>query len=206
MIKNYIWDFDGTLFDSYSVLAKSFQETLEKYGIVDEPTESIIAAAQNSMGFLYDSYAKKYQLGEDFFQAFEKAFIAIERREVKPIEYAKELCDWVVKSGNRNFLYTHRDYSGAVFLQDHGMYQTFTECVTIEQGFKHKPDPEAILYLIKKYGMKPEETIMIGDREIDILSGKAAGTVTCFFDPFKKYPMVNADYIIRSLKEIEQIV
>ena len=44
-----------------------------------------------------------------------------------------------------------------------------------------KPAPDAIRYLLDEFQLDPAETIMIGDREIDILSGKNAGIHTCLF-------------------------
>ena len=32
MIENYIWDFDGMLFDSYPHITKAFQVMMEEYG------------------------------------------------------------------------------------------------------------------------------------------------------------------------------
>ena len=32
-IKNYIWDFDGTLFDTYPVMLDALQQTIAKHGI-----------------------------------------------------------------------------------------------------------------------------------------------------------------------------
>ena len=41
-----------------------------------------------------------------------------------------------------------------------------------------KPHPEGIEKAIKLLHVKPEETIMVGDSEFDIIAGKAAGVVT----------------------------
>ena len=57
----------------------------------------------------------------------------------------------------------------------------FTGFVTRENGFPMKPAPDAIRYLLDEFQLDPAETIMIGDREIDILSGKNAGIHTCLF-------------------------
>ncbi|HAX98844.1 MAG TPA: phosphoglycolate phosphatase, partial [Candidatus Atribacteria bacterium] len=33
----YIWDFDGTLFDTYPVMVKAFQRALRELGIEEKP-------------------------------------------------------------------------------------------------------------------------------------------------------------------------
>jgi phosphoglycolate phosphatase len=42
-----------------------------------------------------------------------------------------------------------------------------------------KPDPLGIQTILAETGMKPEETLMIGDSAVDILTGRNAGTFTC---------------------------
>lgn len=40
--------------------------------------------------------------------------------------------------------------------------------MTSQSGFARKPDPEAAMYLMEKYGLEPENTYYIGDRSLDI--------------------------------------
>lgn len=45
---------------------------------------------------------------------------------------------------------------------------------------KLKPDPEGVHMMLKKFSANPEETVMIGDAEVDLIAGKAAGVKTGF--------------------------
>lgn len=56
-----------------------------------------------------------------------------------------------------------------------------------------------------KYQIRPEEAIMIGDRELDILSGKNAGIDACFFDE-EGLNCQTADYNIRNMMELYDII
>jgi phosphoglycolate phosphatase len=38
-----------------------------------------------------------------------------------------------------------------------------------------KPDPEGLVTLIREAGVKPDETLMIGDTDVDILTARSAG-------------------------------
>ena len=42
-----------------------------------------------------------------------------------------------------------------------------------------KPDPEAVIMTLGKFGFTPEEAIVVGDTEYDIRMGINAGTKTC---------------------------
>ena len=46
------------------------------------------------------------------------------------------------------------------------------------QSFEKKPDPEGLLWILDKLGVSPEEGIYIGDSDVDMKTGKAAGMFT----------------------------
>lgn len=57
---------------------------------------------------------------------------------------------------------------------------TFEEIITSETVGDNKPDPAGFLYIIKKTGLKPEEHLMVGDREVvDLEPAKKLGMQTC---------------------------
>ena len=61
----------------------------------------------------------------------------------------------------------------------------------------------ALLNLMKKNGLKADECIMVGDRDIDILAGKNAGMVGILMDTEGYYPQLSVEYRITELKEIK---
>jgi HAD superfamily hydrolase (TIGR01549 family) len=46
-------------------------------------------------------------------------------------------------------------------------------------GLAHKPSPEPLLQICQDLIVKPAETVMVGDTELDIQCGKSAGSKTC---------------------------
>lgn len=66
-------------------------------------------------------------------------------------------------------------------MEIYGLYGYFSDFITSQQGFERKPSPDAINYLINKYDMIHSETIMIGDRDLDLLAAKNAGISACYF-------------------------
>ncbi|KAA0546644.1 HAD family hydrolase [Bacillus sp. BGMRC 2118] len=61
-----------------------------------------------------------------------------------------------------------------------------------------KPGAKMLVDLAEKYNITLEESYMIGDRDVDILAGKAAGTKTILIG---KDPSVQADHQFPSLWE-----
>ncbi|MFX3708029.1 HAD hydrolase-like protein, partial [Streptococcus suis] len=58
---------------------------------------------------------------------------------------------------------------------DAGRRHPFTDIWTSESGLARKPSPEALLFLIEKYGLDKESTYSIGDRLLDVETSINAG-------------------------------
>lgn len=65
-------------------------------------------------------------------------------------------------------------------LKKNGIYECFDYLVTAESTDIHKPRPEPALICCKGLGVKPEESLMIGDSVFDLQCGNAAGCDSAF--------------------------
>lgn len=204
LYKHIIWDFDGTLFDSYPVMARVFSDKLLKEGI-HEPADEIMKHMKMSMTYAIEHYQKKYHISDDFIKEYEKQRKDAEISLCRPYRGIEEVCRFIQSSGRSNYLYTHRGESSIILLKKHGLYDYFSDFITSQHGFERKPNPHAINYLIDKYNMNRDEVIMIGDREIDILAGKNAGIhACCFTEGYGKSSA--ADYTINDFRELYAII
>ena len=62
-IKNYIWDFDGTLYDSYPAMVEGAAKALQYFGIIKDPREIY----QTMKKFSTRQLREEYQLEEEEF-------------------------------------------------------------------------------------------------------------------------------------------
>jgi HAD superfamily hydrolase (TIGR01549 family) len=204
MYKHIIWDFDGTLFDTYPVMAGSFKETLERHGI-EEPLEEIIKQMKVSITSALQHYEKKYRIGKEFVTAYDTRRKEVEFDLSKPFEGILELCKYIHETGRRNYLYTHRGESSIKMLENYGLTGYFSDFITSQHGFERKPSPYAIQHLIRTHNIDHSEAIMIGDRDLDLESGKNAGISSCFFtDKMEENP--HADYVVTSVEGLYLII
>ncbi|WRP07216.1 HAD-IA family hydrolase [Rossellomorea aquimaris] len=204
MYKHIIWDFDGTLFDTYPVMAGSFKDTLERQGI-EEPLEEITKHMKVSMTYAFNHYGEKYGIGDEFITAYDSRRKEVEFDLSKPFEGIEELCKYIHSTGRRNYLYTHRGESSIKMLESYGLTGYFTDFITSQHGFERKPSPNAIQHLIRTHHIDHTEAIMIGDRDLDLLSGKNAGISACYFtDNVEENP--HADYVVTSVEELYSII
>ena len=77
---------------------------------------------------------------------------------------------------------THRRRTSLhVLLDTHDLRPLFTHIITADDAFPRKPAPDALLHLLAIHAIMPSEALVIGDRDLDIRAGQAAGIPTCLF-------------------------
>lgn len=209
MIKNIIWDFDGTLFDSYEVMTRALYLTLKEFNI-EEDKKDIYVNLKNTLKYAVNHYMNKYKLDiyEDEvikrFHDFERELYA---NGIKPMEHALDICKKVVCINGKNFLVTHREkYTSTILMDKYGFLPYFQECVTSNNNFLRKPSGEAFKYIVNKYKLNLEETLGIGDRDIDIIAAVEAGIKTCFISDGTVQCESKADYYVDSLEDIKDFI
>jgi HAD superfamily hydrolase (TIGR01509 family) len=71
-----------------------------------------------------------------------------------------------------------------------------------------KPDAFGVLQLCKQFGVKPEETLLVGDYLFDLLCAKAAGAVAVLLANHSKAGEFTeyADFCIKNISEILEII
>ena len=172
-----IWDYDGTIFDTYPVMAAAFSTILGEYGFI-EPTDTVVSHMKVSMRHTIEYYKACYGLDDVFLERFDTL---IGQTAAIPFDGVLGLCRDIKKCGGTNYLFTHRGESAVRYFEKYGLITDFEELITSKQGFQNKPSPDAILYLMDKHSFLSGDAIMIGDRDIDILAAQNAGIHNCYF-------------------------
>lgn len=184
---NILWDFDGTLFDTYPVYTKILSQVLGE----EISEEEIYTNLKVSFSHAIDYYKiSKKQLSE--IDVLERR-ITIE--DIKPFEKVEE----VLKFADKNVIMTHKDRAGVLSILNHyGWDKYFVDMVTIDDGFPRKPNSLAYDHLHKKHNIN----LAIGDRELDLIPAKELGISTCMFQGSCDV----ADYSLAHYSEFFQVV
>jgi HAD superfamily hydrolase (TIGR01509 family) len=69
-----------------------------------------------------------------------------------------------------------------------------------------KPAKKPVLLACEKMGVQPEEAILIGDYEFDMLAGKRAGVTTILLRTPNQPSSENADLVIDSVLELTKLI
>ena len=177
-LEHFIWDFDGTLFDTYPGIIGVLQKALGEFGHSCEPAEAMKLMLE-TIPATRDFYAKKYNIDpealREAYMRYHKEFV--DGLESQPMAAAREVLAKICDSGRHNYIFTHRKHHETMlFLEKYDLTHFFRDIICPEHpSFAWKPAPDAVEFLMKTYDMDPQRTAMIGDRERDLGSGRNAG-------------------------------
>ena len=177
-MRHFIWDFDGTLFDTYPIIINQMQTALGEFGYSIDALE-LMEQLLNTVGAALEYCAEKFsivltQLSDTYTVLHnQSALLPV----ASPMESVESVLAAVQARGGKNLIFTHRDLgSTTAYLEKYGLAHYFTDIVAADTpGFAWKPAPDAIAYLLHTHNLAPEEVAMVGDREIDLASARAAG-------------------------------
>ena len=198
-MKNYIWDFDGTLFDTYPAMVDGAWQALKDFGISMDKKEIYFKMKKCSTSYLINESNLNAREFNELFHRYEKESTEVSR----PFPETKQVLEMLKDNGGRHFILTHRlTESTWGLLKEHRLAHLIEEVVGIDQDFPRKPDPASLNYLIDTFHLERTDTMMIGDRRLDIEAGKNAGVATCLFDIDHFLGEIPADYVVGNLNEI----
>ncbi len=200
----YIWDLDGTLFDSYGSIVSSLVSLAGEYRVPDSFEEILKAVKQGAVS----SYLRGLSAGTgadyDFLYRRYREISHTRMDEITLIPGAAETLEALRRGGARHFVYTHRGASSRPLLDRLGLTPFFTEIVTFERGFRPKPSGEGVEYLVRKHGLSKASAAYVGDRTIDVYCANDAGVKAILYLPEDSCvsPTGTEDRVIRRLEDL----
>ena len=180
-IRHFIWDFDGTLFDTYPVIIEDLNLALREFGHSCEYTEAM-RLMLGRLAHAQKFYAEKFGIPMEELVAAYEGHHSRANRELRaaPMAGVREVLEAVCATGRKNYIFSHRKPAEtADYLEKYGLSRYFTHVIGPgSEGFAEKPAPDGVLYLMEKYGGTKEDTVMIGDRQCDLGSAYGADCKT----------------------------
>lgn len=178
-IKHFIWDFDGTLMDTYPNIIRYLRMALQDFGKDGDEIE-IMEKMSVNIPHAIKYYSELYGI-PDLIEHYRK-YRALELNDtINIFPYVDKVLSRIREMGGTNYIFTNRGDTIYEILDRAGILGEFAEIITSSSPqFKLKPAPDVILYFMEKYGSTTENTVMIGDRVCDLESGYNAGCKTLF--------------------------
>lgn len=197
-----VWDFDGTLADTYPGLTRRLMSAAGAFGVTLAPGRAL-DLMKISLSHALSTLSEEHGLP---LQALETAWgetkAQVSLRRTPPIPGIPAAVRALSEAGCRHFLYTHNDRHALDFLDEQGLLPLFAGFITREDGFPRKPRPDALKHLMAVQGLAPEACVMIGDRPLDVEAGRAAGMLGCLLDPEGRFAATPCDLRAEKAKEL----
>ncbi|WNZ92054.1 HAD-IA family hydrolase [Streptococcus iniae] len=166
-LANFIWDFDGTLVESYEAIIEVLNLLYDNYQLPFDLNGVSDFIIENSIGELLEQLSKEHGLPLLTLKIFFNHEQEARDHMISLMPGAKDLLDYATGKGIRHFIITHKGSTTEQVLTRLGIKQYFTEVITATSGFARKPDSESFDYLLKKYKLDKSQTFYIGDRPLD---------------------------------------
>ncbi len=206
MIHYLIWDAGGTLFDTYPAIVRAFQKALWDYEVAASASW-IKQLARQSRAHCAEKLAQAFDFDLTvLYQKYEAYYERTPPMAQPAFPGVKKVCTYICDLGGQNFIVTHRGYKSLRgLLQACQLEAYFSDIVAREDGCPRKPNPTSLTMLIEKHAIAREQTLAIGDRDIDILAGQAARVRTCLFSTGETY-QVQPTYEVHDYAELYRLI
>ncbi|MBQ8415702.1 MAG: HAD-IA family hydrolase [Clostridia bacterium] len=207
MIEHFIYDFDGTIVDSYHLFVRFCHEIAENHSITIPCDDNTLYRALKKTA--YDGYLVLECEDRLDYQSFLDEFHALQEKyrfEFQPFPEIKDLLQLAVAHGKKNYIYTHTGSVVADMLENIGLLRYFTFILDSSYGFPLKPAPDALLFFLKKFQLDPKTCVMIGDRPLDAHAGMNAGMYGCLWDGESLFTDAKVDFYAKELSQIPKLL
>ena len=211
MIKHVCFDLDGTLVDSKNTILESTKSALDKLNIsYDIP----IDAFTNMIGMHFVDIFEELKINVPDFEKFISIYKAL-YFDFMDSSYLYPGVQQTLQHLNENnikvSLLTTKVQEQAEKIIDHfNLRSSFHYLMGRRDGLAHKPSPEPLIYICNELKIKPSETLMVGDTELDIQCGKSAGSKTCGvlfgYRTKDQLEKEKPDFLISGLNELRKIL
>lgn len=207
--KNIIFDFDGTLADTADLTVATMQRTIEALSLPNASEE----VCRSMIGYRLEEipsilWPEFPDLSEQFASTFREIFKTI--KDLYSVQLYSHVLDALIDLKCTGIGMAVASSRSRVSLQEYltklhidGYFQMVVSGGDVKNG---KPAPDPVNLILATQGWNKEETLVVGDMNVDILMGIAAGTATCgvtngngSIDELKE---AGADYIISDFSEL----
>jgi len=183
-LKGVIFDLDGTLVDSkidFRKMKRRNIKLLEASGVeqgllteemLNYDIEKRAIKDLRTKGFSEEEIQRIFQKTAEIMNETELEAI----KDVKLVNGVVETLEKLKRLGLKIGIITRscREYTNRI-LEKFGLDKLIDAVATRNDVLKPKPDPEHPQYLMKILGVKPSETVLIGDHPMDALCAKNVG-------------------------------
>ena len=212
-LNSVVFDLDGTLLDTLGDLRDSVNFALEKNNLPKRTTEEIRSFVGNGIRLLIERAVPEntpIEITDKCFSDFKEYYKDHSAILTKAYDGIIDLLTTLKEKGVKIAVVSNKaDFAVKTLMEDYfkGLY----DCAYGERaGVMRKPAPDAVFGAVSEMGGNLENTVYIGDSDVDIETSKNAKlpciAVTWGFRDKEVLESLNPEYIVDSPSDILNII
>jgi phosphoglycolate phosphatase len=179
--KAIFFDFDGTIADTVNGILATMTATFKELHLPVPPQD----AMKSTIGMLLGDALQQLGNLDDAqrvlaVKTYQRLFREVELPNTRIFPGVAQTLQTLKSRGVKMAIVTSRGIESLrLILTQNNILEYFDELVTRDNGFKPKPAPDMVNYLLQKMNLAPSDVLVVGDTTFDIDMGTAAGCKTC---------------------------
>lgn len=183
MYRTVIFDLDGTLLNTIQDLADAANWTCRRNGWPEHTVEEYTAMVGHGIPNLVSSFSPESNrsplLVLNTLSQFSEYYGAHNMDKTVPYAGIPEMLDHLKKAGVTMAVYSNKADEFSRAIVEHYFPGVFAHVQGQIRGVPVKPDPTGVKQVMDKLGAVAEETLYVGDSDVDMQTGHNANLTTC---------------------------
>lgn len=213
MYQAVIFDLDGTLLNTLEDLRDSVNHALALNGFPERSLEEIRAFLGNGVGKLIELSAPKgtgEEKRKELIREFRARYTEHCRIKTGPYEGIIDLLSNLKRHHILMAIVSNKNDPAVKDLAKYYFADYVETAIGEREGIKRKPAPDSVYEAMRLLGVQPEQTVYIGDSEVDRETAANAGLdcicVTWGFRDEEVLRELKPEYLIHRPEEAAQII
>lgn len=213
MIKNVVFDMDGTILNTIDDLYNSVNFALKQCGYPQRSMSEVLSFVGNGVKVLIDRAMPNKYTAEEFdicFKTFMEHYNLHKNDNTAPYEGILDLMAALSAKGVKMSVVSNKFDAGVKELAKNLFDGYLPIAIGESEKVKPKPNPSGVWYALDLMGATKENSVYIGDSEVDFETAANSGltfiAVTWGFRPRELHEKLGAKYIAEKPMDIIDIL
>lgn len=208
-MKLVIFDLDGTLVNSIKDITNSLNYATEPFSLAPKTVEEVAALVGEGITRVIERV-----LGEERLQHRDEVvnrFLDFYSEHIVdntfPYPGIKETLEGL-NGYKKAVISNKREAFSIKVLKALDLLRFFDLVIGSDSTSEKKPSPVPVLHALSTFGLNQKDAVMVGDSDLDIAAGKAAGvkTIGVTYGYRERKYLKDADFIIDDIKELTNLI
>ncbi|MCR5003600.1 MAG: HAD family hydrolase [Bacteroidales bacterium] len=213
MVKAVFFDFDGTLGDTTEAILNSAHAAIEQMSLPHTTDLNLRQHIGLPLSEMFHDIYKGLNDNEikQICDIYREALDSEYYRQIKLFPGVKEALEEFKARGWTLGIVTSRHLKSTDFLSDMlGIRKYFDIIVGVDLVKNPKPAPDTVQVGLYKFGLEPEETVVVGDTRFDLQMGHNAGCKVCGVTygnhSREMLELENPEYIVDDIRDLCKLI